>query len=124
MPRALYALLALAAFLPIAGSHADAQEAAGAVYVVTHVDVTPPNTAQGLAVLKDQAAATRKDDGNLRAELLQQSDRKNHFVLLETWRDQKAKDAHDAADHTKDFRAKLQPLAGSPFDERSHAIVQ
>ena len=56
--------------------------------------------------------------------MLQQSDRKNHFVLLETWRDQKAKDAHDAADHTKDFRTKLQPIAGSPFDERSHAFVQ
>ena len=56
MPTALYALLAIAALLPIAASPAAAQEASGAVYVVTHVDVTPPNTAQGLAIVKDQAA--------------------------------------------------------------------
>ena len=61
-----------------------------------------------------------KEEGNVRLEVLQQHGRPDHFVLLETWKDQKALDAHGMATHTAQWREKLQPLRLSPFDERLH----
>jgi hypothetical protein len=31
---------------------------------------------------------------------------------------------HSSAEHTKEFREKLHPMLGSPWDERLHSIVQ
>jgi quinol monooxygenase YgiN len=39
---------------------------------------------------------------------------------VEEWADQKAYDAHNSAPHTRQFRDLLQPMLGSPFDERLH----
>ena len=61
-----------------------------------------------------------QEEGNVRLEVLQQNGRPDHFVLLETWKDQKALDAHGTATHTAQLRDKLQPLRVSPFDERLH----
>jgi quinol monooxygenase YgiN len=43
---------------------------------------------------------------------------------VEVWENHAAFDAHLAADHSKQFREKLQPMLGSPFDERLHNILQ
>src|SRR6516165_466221 len=47
------------------------QIAAGALYVVTHVDVFPTGKDQAAELVKAQADAARKDDGNLRYDVLQ-----------------------------------------------------
>ena len=78
-----------------------AQPGSGMVYVLTHVDVPPPQKDQAIELQKALAAAARKDDGNLWFDVLQQNDRPNHFTLYEGWRDQKAFDASIAAAHTK-----------------------
>jgi quinol monooxygenase YgiN len=49
--------------------------------------------------------------------------RANHFTVIEVWRDQKAFDAHVAAAHTKKYRDDLQPMTGSPLDERAYQVV-
>jgi len=36
----------------------------------------------------------------------------------------KAFDAHDSSHYTKEFREKIQPLIGSPWDERLHQIIK
>jgi quinol monooxygenase YgiN len=92
--------------------------AAGAIYAITHVDVAPPNTDAGIALLKSVAGPSRKEGGNLAYDALQQTARKNHFEVVEIWGDQKAEDTHQGNSATKDFRAKVQPLLGAHYDRR------
>lgn len=94
------------------------------VYVVTHVDVTPNYTADTTKALHEFAAESKKDPGVVRFEVLQQDSRANHYTMVEVWQTRPAFEAHSAAEHTKRFREKLQPMLGSPFDERLHEILQ
>jgi quinol monooxygenase YgiN len=97
---------------------------AGALYAITHVDVFPAGKDQAAALVKAQADAARKDDGNLRYDVLQWDGHPNHFTLVEAWRDRKAFDAGAAAPHTKEFRQKLTPLEGALYDERLYQAVR
>jgi quinol monooxygenase YgiN len=97
------------------------------VIVVSHVDIAPnpaPNPKLAAAdMLKDLAEASRKEPGSVRFDVVQHTMRANHFTVVEVWRDQKALDAHVAAPHTRQYRDTLQPMTGSPLDERVyHAI--
>jgi len=88
------------------------------VSVVAHVDVAPnPAVAPMLTRL---AEASRREPGNVRFDVYQHTMRGNHFTVVETWRDQTALDAHVTAPHTRQYRDELQPLTGSPLDERSY----
>jgi len=93
------------------------------VYVVTHVDVTPNYTADATKALREFGAESRKDPGVMRFEVLQQDSRANHYTVVQVWQTRQAFEAHSAAEHTKRFREKLQPMLGSPFDERLHELL-
>ena len=103
---------------------AKGQVPAGAIYVLTHVDVFPTFKDQATELVKAQADAARKDDGNLGYDVLQWDGHPNHFTLVEAWRDRKAFDASAAAAHTKEFRQKLTPLEGALYDERLYQAVR
>src|SRR5262245_3719129 len=93
-----------------------------AVSVIAHVDVSPdPRVAPMLVRL---AAAARAEPGNLRFDVMQHTKRANHFTIVETWQSQDALDAHVAAAHTRQYRDELQPLTGSPLDERVYKAVE
>jgi len=94
------------------------------IQVVTHVDVIPDPKADAPGLLTRLAEASRKEQGNLRFDVLQHTQRANHFTVIETWRSQTSLDAHAAALHTKQYRDTLQPLAGGPLDERLYRSVQ
>lgn len=94
-----------------------------AVWVVTHVDVPPPSKDQTIAELKTLTDASRKDAGNLMFEVVQQTNRPNHFTVVEAWQDHKAFDAHGVAEHTRRFRANLGPMLGAPHDDRVYATA-
>ena len=94
------------------------------VYVLTHVDVPPPQKDQAIQLLEALSTAARKDNGNLWFDVLQQNDRPNHFTLFEGWHNRKAFDASIMAAHTKDFRQKLNPLEGALYDERLYQAVR
>ncbi|HWF08568.1 MAG TPA: antibiotic biosynthesis monooxygenase [Bryobacteraceae bacterium] len=94
------------------------------VYVVTHIDLMPAGTATGVTLLKDFAAQTLKEKDCVRFEVLQQDGRPNHLTLVGIWKDKKAFDEHDSAGYTKKFREQMQPLIGSPWDERLHALIK
>jgi quinol monooxygenase YgiN len=89
---------------------------AGSVFVVTHVDVVPPGDPTTL--LKQMVEDSRAEPGCLRFDVLQHAARANHFTIIEAWRDLQARDVHAAAAHTRQYRDALQPLIGSPLDER------
>jgi len=90
------------------------------VYMAAYIEVMPSAQGETMALLRQYREASRKEESNVRLEVLQQNGRPDHFVLLETWKDQKALDAHGMATHTAQLREKLQPLRASPFDERLH----
>ena len=102
---------------PAKTAGADARNA----FVVAHVDVAP-NT-QAPMLLQDLAAASRQEAGNLRFDVLQHAMRGNHFTVIEQWRNQDALDAHVATAHARAYRDALQPLTGSPLDERVYTPI-
>jgi quinol monooxygenase YgiN len=95
-----------------------------ALYVLTHVDVFPTFKDQTLELVKAQADAARKDDGNFRYDVVQWDGHPNHFTLVEVWRDRKAFDASVTAPHNKEFRDKLTPLEGALYDERLYQAMR
>jgi len=95
------------------------------VYVVSHVDIGGGGgQADAPGMLRRLAEASRQDQGALRFDVLQHAMRANHFTVVEVWRDQGALDAHVAAPHTRAYRDTLQPISGSPVDERVFAAVE
>jgi quinol monooxygenase YgiN len=88
------------------------------LYVITHVDVPPPRKDECIALLNKLAAASRNDQGSLRFDIVQQSNRPNHFTVIEVWRSKKAFDAHAMTEHAREFRDKLTPMSGALYDER------
>ncbi len=75
-------------------------------------------------LLRSLAEASRKEPGNLRFDIVQHSMRANHFTVIEGWRNQQALDAHVAAAHTKTYRDAIQPMTGSPLDERVYKAIE
>jgi quinol monooxygenase YgiN len=49
--------------------------------------------------------------------------RANHFTVVEHWESQSALEAHVAAAATRAYRDTLQPMTGSPLDERVYVAV-
>jgi len=101
----------------------DGPRPARGVYVVTHVDVIPPRKDDAVGLLKNLGDASRRDDGNVRYEIVQQTNRPNHFTVVEIWNSREALDAHGMAPHVRDFRDKLQPMSGALYDERLYEAV-
>jgi quinol monooxygenase YgiN len=104
---------------------ATAQTPGKNVYVVIHVDIAgnPATVAEATRLLKEFSADSQKDQGAVRFELLIQDGRLNHFTIVEVWTTRDAFEAHSGAEHTKRFREKIQPMLGSPFDERLHSLM-
>ena len=102
---------------------ANAVNAVHAVVVVTHVDVPPPKKDECIAALKTLVADSRKEGGSVRFEVFQQSNRPNHFSVVEVWKDQRAYDAHITAASTKKFRDQLTPMSGALYDERLYKAI-
>lgn len=103
---------------------AESKPARGAVYVVTHVDVIPPRKDDGVAAVRQLAEDSRQREGNLRFEVLQQTNRPNHFTVMEIWKDAKAMAAHSMAPATRHFRDTLAPATGALYDERKYEAVE
>jgi quinol monooxygenase YgiN len=97
--------------------------APGAIYVVTHVDVIPPRKDDGVAALKRLGDESRRAEGNLRFEVVQQANRPNHFTVVEIWKDARAVERHSMAAVTREFRDKLATMTGALYDERMYRAV-
>jgi quinol monooxygenase YgiN len=94
------------------------------IYAVSHVDVLPTEAAAGTKLLQQYAVESRKDKGAVRVEAYIQVSRVNHFTLVEVWENRQALEAHEAAAHTKKFRQQIDPMLGSPYDERLHTNAE
>jgi quinol monooxygenase YgiN len=109
----------------IVAQRAAAQAPDKNVYVVTHVDIagTPAVVAEATKLLREFSAESKKDPGAVRFELLLQDGRLNHFTIVSVWQTRDAFESHSGAEHSRRFREKIQPMLGSPFDERLHGLL-
>jgi quinol monooxygenase YgiN len=115
-----FLFVALSSLLLLASVPASAQDR---LYVVTYVDLMPNFADDGSKVLQKYASDCRKEKDIVRFELFHDIGRKNHFTMVGAWENRGAFDAHLEADHTRQFREKLQPMLGSPLDERLYSIL-
>jgi quinol monooxygenase YgiN len=115
-------LLASAAVLvtAVSANHAQARSPQP-VTVITYIDAIPDvfvkeNEEKARALLQQMNAETQKDPGLISFTILRETQRPNHFTILEMWKSAAAFSAHLSAPHTRKFRDDLQPLIGSPYD--------
>ena len=95
----------------------------GFTYVITHIDVTPPNTGEGAALVSAHCEATRSEDGNVGCVAFSQSGRPNHMSLVEIWENAGARRAHTGREATVAFRRAIAPLSGALYDERVYEVL-
>ena len=89
------------------------------VDIAARLEVRAPSVT---GMLKRLAEDSRKDDGNVRYDVFQQTaPRTNHFTIFGTWKDRNAFDAHEAKAHTRQFRETAGPMLGAPYDERLYS---
>ncbi len=127
LTRTCFRLLALGiSFIP---AFAQAPAAQGdpnlPLYVVRHVDIGGQQAAVAASkMLTEFAEASRKEPGSVRFEVYREVGRANHFTIVEVWQNRAAFETHLVGANSKSFREKVQPLLGSPFDERLHNLLQ
>src|SRR5690242_14135370 len=97
---------------PAPGGVTGAVPNTGSIYIITYFEVGDAATKQTADVLRQFAAATRKEDGNTGFVALEEIARPARFATAEVWRDKPALDAHGPA--LAALRDKLQPSFASP----------
>jgi len=112
-------LLFAMALLPALGAAARA-EGAAPIHVATYIEIVAASVKGGAALLTQYRDASRKDNGNMRAEVAREIGRPNRFVVLEVWKDQAAFEAHGKSAGTSAFRDRMKTIHGAPHDERVH----
>lgn len=115
--------LLLALLMSVIALGAQTPAPADAFFAVVYVEVTPAGRQAATNAFKQYREASRKDDGFTRVEMFEQSGWPGHFVIVESWANQKAFDAHAAAPHTKEWRGKLDPVRLSDYDQRPYKTL-
>jgi quinol monooxygenase YgiN len=117
--RLLCALAIIATGLTQPAGAADSDTA----YIVSYFESNFADKDKARTLGRALAAASLKESGNLRFEVLQRIGQPDQFVILEAWKDKEALDAHAAAAHTREFREKLSVLLRGAYDERPHSAL-
>jgi len=86
------------------------------IYSITYFEVAAATSRKTIGLLRQFAAATRKEDGNAELTVLHEIGRPGRFAIVEAWRDKAAAEAHAPA--MKALGDKLQPMFASPFEAR------
>jgi quinol monooxygenase YgiN len=74
-------------------------------------------------MLRQLAEDSRRGEGNLRFEVVQQINRPNHFTVVEIWESVAALEAHSMAAPTRRFRDTLVAATGALYDERMYRAL-
>jgi quinol monooxygenase YgiN len=122
-------VLALAFLIsPTRGDVGDVRQAPAKpspIYVLTFIDLLPVGLGSGVPAIKQYVIDTRKEPGIMHCEAVAQvAGRINHLMVLEVWKDLPAFEKHEGTTSTLDFRKKLAPLLGAPFDQRVSFVVE
>src|SRR5439155_13070342 len=95
--RNVYAVLATI-LIPLAATTAARAQNDPTIHMISYIDVAPAAKEQTATelLLRLLAEASRKDAGNLLFQILQRTAPAHQFVIVATWKDQQALDAHEA----------------------------
>ncbi len=93
------------------------------MYAVTYVDMLPAAAKAIVGAFAQYREASRKENGFVSFELLELIGRPGNYVVLETWRDQQALEAHANAPHVKTYRDALQSVRVSGYDQRPYRVL-
>jgi len=96
----------------------------GSIYIVSYFEVNPQSDKIAVNLLKELSRQSSKEKGNQRFEVLQQTDRTDHFAVLEAWSNQDAHTAHQNSSDTMRFKESLKPILRSTYDERPHTALE
>jgi quinol monooxygenase YgiN len=114
-------VLAIAILMATLAEPAHAQD--GAVYLAIYIEVMPNAVDSGATLLERYRDASRKEDGNLRLDVLHEIARPNRFAILEVWKDKAALEGHGKAASTLSLRDRLTALQSAPPDERITSMI-
>ena len=118
-----FRLLIALAVLSLGFTHTARAADGDTAYIITYIDINVADKDKARALLRALAAASAKENGNLRFETLQRIGQPDQFAILEAWKDKDAQAAHASASHTREFREKLSPLQRGAYDERPHTAL-
>jgi quinol monooxygenase YgiN len=111
-------ILLLGAMMLVAAFMCAAVAQDGGVGMATYVEIMPQSKEGAAVLLKAEAAASRKDDGCEDVQLLEEIGQDNRFVVLQSWKDQSAFEAHARTAHAQQFYGRLAAIEIAPADER------
>jgi quinol monooxygenase YgiN len=82
--------------------------------VLVHVRVLAEAVEMFKAATRVNAAASRREPGIARFDVIQQSDDPTRFVLIEVYRSPEAAAAHKETEHYKTWRDTVAPMMAEP----------
>jgi len=118
MTRLLAGICALALSVPL-GAQAPPDTS---FYAVAYVETAASSARDAAAALRAYREAAAKQEGCSAADTFEQIGRPGHWVIVETWRDQKAFDARDPAVQQRLLEA-IKDSRVSGFDQRPYKTV-
>ncbi len=80
------------------------------LYIVALFHFKENHLAEALQLLEKLAITTRKEDGCLQYDLVEDSENKGVFFLMELWESEAHHREHNASEHLAEFRKAAAPL--------------
>ena len=90
------------------------------IFIATYIDIKRSLTVEGVVLLGSYREASLREPGIESMDAFQETSRTNRFVIIESWKDQSAFEAHERAEPAVQFRARLDAIHSSPCDQRLH----
>jgi autoinducer 2-degrading protein len=78
------------------------------------IHVKPEHVEGFIAATLENARGSRSEPGNLRYDMLRDTDDPNHFLLYEVYRDAEALAAHRETPHYQKWAATVEPWLAEP----------
>ncbi len=94
-----------------------------AAYTVAYVDVAPASRTAAIAAIKEYRDASKKEGGFRRIEFFEQVGRSGHLCVIETWANNSDLDAHRASANAKAYRAKIDSMKLTDYDQRPYKTL-
>jgi quinol monooxygenase YgiN len=114
----------LHAYFVVSVGPARASAGANPIYMMLHLDVFPNQLQTGFEIAKQVAEAARKGEGNLRYDVVSEiSTPLNYITVFAAWQNRRAFDNYEMSSYARQFRNKVGPLLGSPFDDRLYTAI-
>lgn len=97
-------------------------QAANPVFALAYIDIKPALSREGMRRIQQYVRGASRDAGNESIQAVEELDRAGRFVILESWQDAAAFEAHAQSRNAADLQRRLQNIERSPTDLRLHHV--